>query len=1103
MVFEANHGQAGRKPAFVLRAGDWTLHLDRRGTTLTLADGGLVRMRFRGARTPAQLEAGATLPGYVSYLGPDLGSRLAAIPTHDEVWYRDLPSSIAARFYVNAGRVEYDLVVPPGGDLGDLAFAFDGVDRLGVDADGALALQVGAHALHMAAPVVYQDDAGRRRSVAGVWQVRGRHAAIALGGYDRTRPVIADPVFAFATYLGGSGYEYASSVAVGADDAIYVAGTTASADFPRLPADATHPTGTFVSKLDATASTLLYSVILPANPSIAGIAVDAGGQVVLAGTAGPGFPTVNAAQSTPAGGSDAIVAKLNASGTGLVYSTYLGGSGDDTARGLALDASGAAYVVGATAADIDSGVADFPTLNAVQPVSGGESDGFAAAFEPDGALRWSTFIGGERADSCHDVAVTAAGDVFVSGVSASWTFPTTPGAHQSALVSGALARSFDDGASWAVGGPPTPYIGAIALDSAQPTTILTGSTGFDGDTSAASIFRSADDGATWERVYVGPPWQPGTSRSPAIRRLLSDPATPGRWFALVFTEGVAGGSTVVRSIDGGLSWSPAAVGLPAVELLDLALDPTTAGTLYAVAAVDAGARLYRTIDGGDHWSALPTALPVSLIVVDPSDGQHVLVAAGADVYQSTDGGLTFDDASTGLPRCDVYCPEVTALAIDPSDGRRWYAGGRGAFRTTNRGVSWERTCVPGPVQRIAVDPADPRRVFGASLDGRFGAIFVSKDGGTDWTVMRQGRGLLAFALVPGTPQGLLAGINAAAGQSFLTRFAADGTRGFSTFTSSGPDLAGDPAGNAVLPAERVTPSGTVTPLAVAGFPEARGRVVSADGRVHVPGSCAVGGLVADWNPDDPNGYARPLNLPFTVLAIALPSDGGTVVAGGVYGATSPDTTHAAQPTSGGGVDAYVAEVAPGSGDPYSTCYPPTTTTSTLPPYWFIYHCDPPVGPTTSTITPTTIAPTTTTPTTTAPTTTTLSQHCTDDRTCTDRDRCTRDLRCDGICVHAATTGLELAACTSRDLIADAACSADEIAPITRTRAIHATRRAMRLIRAAIGATTAVRARRLDRADCQLGQLSASLHLAADRGQIAPACGARLDEALATLRLSLH
>ena len=237
----------------------------------------------------------------------------------------------------------------------------------------------------------------------------------------------------YSTYLGGSVFDGANSIAVDSTGNAYVTGRTTSANFPVANAlQSSFSGGTnadaFVTKFSANGLSLVYSTYLGGNGGIGfdaglGIAVDSVGSAYVTGeTSSTNFPLVNPIQNTFGGGfpdGDAFVTKINAAGTAFVYSTYLGGSDNDVALDIAVDSAGNSYVTGSTAST------NFPTVNPFQNVYGGGGDAFVTKINAAGAaLTYSTYLGGLNNDSGNDIAVDSSNHAHVAGVTVSTNFPT-------------------------------------------------------------------------------------------------------------------------------------------------------------------------------------------------------------------------------------------------------------------------------------------------------------------------------------------------------------------------------------------------------------------------------------------------------------------------------------------------------------------------------------------------------------------------------------------------------------------------------------------------------------------------------------------------------
>ena len=334
-------------------------------------------------------------------------------------------------YYGNQRQLEYDFIVTPGADPKIITLGFEGADKLEVDTHGDLVLHTDGGNIRFYKPLIYQEVKGRRQIVPGSYSVNQKRLGFQVGAYDGTKPLVIDPVLAYSTYLGGSGIEESRDIAVDAAGNAYVTGHTTSTDFPT--ANALQPAhdpsfwDAFVAKLDPTGSALVYSTYLGGNgfDFAGGIAVDGTGSAYVTGeTSSTNFPTLNALQPTKASpeqdGRDAFVARLDPSGSALIYSTYLGGTQNDTGSNITVDAAGAAYVTGSTIS------ADFPIANALQPsYGGGGGDAFVAKLTPTGSsLLYSTFLGGNNADNAYGIAIDTSDHVYVTGNTGSSNFPT-------------------------------------------------------------------------------------------------------------------------------------------------------------------------------------------------------------------------------------------------------------------------------------------------------------------------------------------------------------------------------------------------------------------------------------------------------------------------------------------------------------------------------------------------------------------------------------------------------------------------------------------------------------------------------------------------------
>ena len=292
----------------------------------------------------------------------------------------------------------------------------------------------------------------------------------------------------YSTYFGGANRDSGSDIAIDTAGNAYITGLTDSSDLPVTPgafrttAVLTDETTAFVTKFNATGTALVYSTYLA--PILGtGIAVDSAGNAFIAGQANADYPTTPGAfQTTSAGSSEAFVTKMNATGTALIYSTFLGGSGFDAASDIAIDAAGNAYVTG-------QAQAGFPvTPGAFQTYFNGVTDAFVTKLNPTGtALIYSTFLGGSGNESTNGIAINDAGNAYVTGFTGSSNFPTTPGAFQTVKSGGddvfvTALNAAGSGLAYStfLGGDANEFSVRIAVDAAGNASVvgLTGSSNF-------------------------------------------------------------------------------------------------------------------------------------------------------------------------------------------------------------------------------------------------------------------------------------------------------------------------------------------------------------------------------------------------------------------------------------------------------------------------------------------------------------------------------------------------------------------------------------------------------------------------------------------------
>jgi hypothetical protein len=316
-------------------------------------------MKLRNANPAAKVTGSDELAGTSNYfIGNDPTKWRTNVPTYAKVKYEGIYSGIDLVYYGNQRQLEYDFIVAPGADPHRIAFDVSGAKRIRQDAHGDLVLNVGEGEIRWHKPVVYQEKDGTRQEIAARYSITDTNrVGFELAKYDAGRPLYIDPVI-YSTYLGGSGNDGGNGIAVDSAGNAYVTGGAGSPDFP-VTAGALQTVcngcpsygDVFVTKMNPSGSALVYSTFLGGSgiDQGSGIAVDGEGNAYVTGlTYSTDFPTMNPLQAVNHGTVNAFVFKLNPAGSALVYSTYLGGSGSDQASGIAVDSAGNAFVTGGT-----------------------------------------------------------------------------------------------------------------------------------------------------------------------------------------------------------------------------------------------------------------------------------------------------------------------------------------------------------------------------------------------------------------------------------------------------------------------------------------------------------------------------------------------------------------------------------------------------------------------------------------------------------------------------------------------------------------------------------------------------------------------------------
>lgn len=469
LPFVANHGQWEKRVQYAVTIPDGRLYLEGNCFTYQVfahpakgAEPAEGRQQVPSHAFRVTMVGAAAAPAVVGeekqstyhnyFLGNDPRHWASAVPLFAGVRYRAVYPGIDMRWHQHAdAQLEYDFELAPGARPAAIRMRYDGLDGLALTPEGHLQLRTSVGEMREQAPVAWQLSAtGARRAVPCRFVLRGKEISFALGkGYNPAERLVIDPTLVFATYSGSSGGMSANTTVSDSQGNMYTGGYVLGSGYPvTLGAiKSQFQYGNIgISKLSATGRNLLYATYLGGNSSPVDdypldLEVNAAGELLILGaTISPDFPTTAGAYSRQINSSrDLVITRINATGSAVLASTFLGGSSEEAGgtstvpASLAVDPNGDVLVVSSTRSS------NYPVLNAQQPTSGspGLLDAVVTRLNSNlTALRWSTYLGGTADDRGHDVKVAPNGDVYVCGATSSSNFPVGTGGLVSAAPGG-------------------------------------------------------------------------------------------------------------------------------------------------------------------------------------------------------------------------------------------------------------------------------------------------------------------------------------------------------------------------------------------------------------------------------------------------------------------------------------------------------------------------------------------------------------------------------------------------------------------------------------------------------------------------------------------
>jgi hypothetical protein len=677
-------------------------------------EGSVLRLKMLGANATPQVEGQEELPGKVNYfIGNDPAKWRRNVPTYKRAYFKNIYPGIDVVYYGKQRELEYDLVVAAGANPKLIRFSIEGADQIRLDKTGRLLLSLKHGEISLNNPVIYQlNEDGSRREVKGVYVVGGNEVRFKLERYDSSKTLIIDPVLSYSTLLGSGSNDSAAGIAVDSQGSAYVTGTTDSISFPTtagaFKATTTRP-GAFVTKLDPTGSTLVYSTYLNGNETNTtglGIAVDSAGNAHVTGTvslgSAPDFPIVNGLKTnsnffktTDAAGN---WNNQNTGPVGSVYKLAVAPNAPNTIYALSSDGFYRSTDGGGSWAKITATNLPGPNFSNTMAVDPTDSSVvyighfFGLYKTTDGGTNWTPVI----------AAPLSFADLF------SIVFdPATPSTMYVGGNNG-VYKSIDNGSTWITqnnfGIPGTPSVHALAIDPTAPLTIYAGTLG-------NGLFKSTNGGGVWTAMNNGM----GGGAPTSVIAVVIDPSDPSTIYTGHGSSPSAGG--INKSTNGGGSWTPLTNGVPNAPVTALV---ATSSAVYATSE-----SVIKTTNGGSSWTNATTGLwspGVSSLVKHPTDAA-VLYAGTAAVglpdafvtkLNSSGSGLLFSTLLGGSS------DEIgNSISVDGS-GNISVAGQTkslnfpfvNAVRST---VTFNGNCGTGFVTKM--NPAVPSFVFSTYLGG--------------------------------------------------------------------------------------------------------------------------------------------------------------------------------------------------------------------------------------------------------------------------------------------------------------------------------------------------------------------------------------------------
>src|SRR5579863_3454216 len=699
---------------------------------------------------------GGELPGKVNYIhGNDPRKWQIGLATYERIAYPNAKPGIDVVYYGNLQQLEFDLVAKPGSDPEAIRLKVRGAGRLSIDGSGALSLGEAAGGFRLAPPRIYQEVNGGKKRIPGHYAiVGGDEVAFRIDPWDHKRPLVIDPTIVWSSELGG-GTNTSGAQAIGVDSLgnVIITGYTAAVDFALVNAAQDIFKGSqdiFVAKINSTGTALIYSTYLggSASQSAAALAVDSTDAVWVTGsTQSTDFPLMNAAQTLYGGGTSDAFAAKLSSTGVLEVSTYLGGDAADYGSGIAVDINKNAYVTGST-------YGTFPTTLGV--LQTGSGNGFVTKYNSTGTMEYSTEFGGAGTYG-QAIAVDGVGDAYVTGTSYATTVPGMPGGSAQPANKGAgdayVAKINPNATAYGyftfLGGTGLDQGKAIAIDSSNEVFVA-------GQTSSAGLVAPAA-ASTLLTGATGGPVQGDLRIAPARAALA------------LFTGSIDGFAAKLNAAGSAFDYFTYFPGNRTITLTGMALDAaqdvyltgytdsTNVSVLSPLMSAFPGnpTSLFSSGNSAATWAAADLNIPGAVLAasINPS-GTSEVVMTEAGIDRSTNGGTSWA-AELDLDTGQLNQAFLARPAEAPSTVYAYVCCGQ-IYRSTDDGVAWTLMGTTDVVAGGLV--ADPLTAGTVYLYGQSSpSVLKSTDGGTTWNPAATGLPAQVRSMVAASDGALYAG----------------------------------------------------------------------------------------------------------------------------------------------------------------------------------------------------------------------------------------------------------------------------------------------------------------------------------------------------------